>query len=257
VFFLILVGGFVGFAAVVAGQSLFKQYETYYVRYTDTSVSGLQVGGTVIYQGIAIGTIESINIDPSDVESIIVELNVQEGTPIKTDVTAQIVPVGITGISQIQLSGGTQDAERLEPGSFIPPAESTVTEVTESVQSILEGIEGVLSDISGMLDQIDQQSIGSILSRVDSMLEGNQQVVESLLVELEAAVAGFADAGDELESLIGSAGSVTADFDLLLRRNAPEIGEAVEVLNDTLRMLNNFAFQINNDPSILIIPEQR
>jgi ABC-type transporter Mla subunit MlaD len=256
-FFLILVGGFAAFGIVVAGQSLWQEYESYYIRYTDTSVSGIQEGGTVIYQGIAIGNIESIEIDPEDVQSIIVEIRVKQGTPIKTDVVAQIVPVGVTGISQIELSGGTSQAADLEPGSFIAAADSTVTEVTETVQSVLAGIEGLLVDLSAVLENVEQQSIGNILARIDTMLSENEDVVRGLLVELDASARGLSQAADEIGALASAASEVTANIDLLVRRNSPDIEEAVEVLNDTLRMLNNFAFQINSDPSMLILPEER
>jgi phospholipid/cholesterol/gamma-HCH transport system substrate-binding protein len=253
----VLIGGLAVFALIVAGQNLWQQYDPYFIRYTDTSVGGIQVGGTVVYQGIAVGTIEAIEIDPENVQSIIVEIRVQDGTPIKEDVVATIVPVGITGISQIELSGGTQDADELEPGSFIPPASSTVGQVTDSVTSILEGIEGVLSDISAVLAQIDQQSVGNILSRIDTMLAENEETVQSLLGELDSAAGGLASATGELDDLIGSVGTVSDDLELLVRRNGPEVEEAIETLNDTLRLLNNFAFQINNDPSLLIVPEER
>lgn len=203
------------------------------------------------------GSIESIEIDPDDVESIIVELQIQEGTPIKTDVVARIVPVGITGISQIELSGGTQEADDLEPGSFITPAESTVGQVTDSVTDILDGIEGVLSDIADVLERIDSDSVGNILSQLDTMLSENEETVSSLLQELDTAAAGLADATGEIDGLVGSVAEVSGDIELLVRRNGPEIEEAIETLNDTLRLLNNFAFQINSDPSLLIRPEER
>ncbi|MFP4550411.1 MAG: MlaD family protein [Spirochaetales bacterium] len=252
-----LIGGLAIFALIVAGQGLWQQYDTYYVRYTDTSVGGIQVGGTIVYQGIAVGSIQSIRIDPEDVESIVVEIRVQDGTPIKTDVVARIVPVGITGISQIELSGGTQAADELEPGSFITPSESTVGQVTDSVTDILDGIEGVLSDIADVLERIDSDSVGSILAQLDTMLSDNEGAVSSLLRELDAAAAGLADATGEIDGVVASVGEVSGDMELLVRRSGPEIEEAIDTLNDTLRLLNNFAFQINSDPSLLILPEER
>lgn len=220
-------------------------------------MAGIQEGGNVAYQGISIGSIESIRIDPEDVESIIVEIDVEEGTPIKRDVVARIVPVGVTGISQIELSGGTSGAEDLPPGSYISPGESTVTAVTESVQGVLSGIEELLLDLEGVLANVEQQSIGNILSRIDSMLRENESVVRDLLVELDASAGRLSEAADEIGELASAAAEVTANIDLLVRRNSPDIEAAVATLNDTLRLLNNFAFQINSDPSLLIVPEER
>ena len=257
VFFLLLIGSFAIFAVVVAGQNLWQRYDSYFVRYTNTSVSGLQAGGTVIYQGIAVGSIESIEIDPQNVENIVIELRVQNQTPIKTDVTAQIVPVGITGISQIQLSGGTREAATLEPGSFIPPADSTVTQVTESVQNVLKDLESVLNNIAGVLESIDRQSVGNILAEIERLVSDNQESISGVVAELERTARSLAEATQGIGGLVSSAGSITDDVELLVRRNGPEIDEAVDRLNDTLRLMNNFAFQINNDPSLLIIREEQ
>lgn len=290
-FFLIVIGAFVVFALVVAGDSLWQQYDTYYIRFTDTSVAGLQSGGTVIYQGIAVGSIEAIEIDPQDIQSIVVTIQIERGTPIKEDVRAQIVPVGITGLSQIQLAGGTRDAETVSPGAFIDPSPSAVAQVTETVQSVLEGMEQVLLDVSGVLTQIDQDSVGNILSRIDAILEDNEERISSVLGELDAAAgglarfaleaegllastregtervfasleteigaAGLAQVGEQVSGLIGRSEEVVADIDLIVRRNRGQVDRSIDLLQDTLRLLNNAAFQINADPSVLVIPVER
>ena len=286
------------FAFVVAGDSLWQQYDRYFIRYTDTSVAGLQSGGTVIYQGIAVGSIESIQIDPEDIESIIVAISVERGTPIKVDVRAQIVPVGITGLSQIQLAGGTREADTLATGGFIPPSPSTVAQVTETIQSVLEGMERVLLDISGVLSQIDQDSVGNILGRVDTILATNETRIsdtleelnlaaaglarltteaeqliastrrgtESAFVGLEAQIAAFGEEvagfgigriGEEVSGLVAQGAEVVSEVDLIVRRNRAGIDRSLDLLQDTLRLFNNAAFQINSDPSVLVIPVER
>ncbi|MFW6211957.1 MAG: hypothetical protein ACOC8L_03580, partial [Spirochaetota bacterium] len=136
-------------------------------------------------------------------------------------------------------------------------SESTVGQVTDSVTDILDGIEGVLSDIADVLERIDSDSVGSILAQLDTMLSDNEGAVSSLLRELDAAAAGLADATGEIDGVVASVGEVSGDMELLVRRSGPEIEEAIDTLNDTLRLLNNFAFQINSDPSLLILPEER
>ncbi len=315
-FFLIVIGAFAGFALVVAGDTLWRQYDQYYIRYTDASVAGLQSGGTVIYQGIAIGRIERIEIDPQDIQSIIVTIRVERGTPIKDDVRAQIVPVGITGISQIELSGGTRAAETVPPGSFIDPSPSTFAQVTETIQSVLVGLEQVLVDVSGVLAQVDQDSVGNILSRIDSILATNEERVASVLIELDAAAGGLsrfmseaeglmattregseevfatldrftaeaeelftatrdgtqrvlegleaeigaaelARVGEQVRQMVLRGERIVSEVDLIVRRNRSSVDRSIDLLQDTLRLLNNAAFQIDTDPSILVIPVER
>jgi phospholipid/cholesterol/gamma-HCH transport system substrate-binding protein len=276
VFFLVLVGAFAAFILAVAGSALFKSEDTYFVRYTDTSVAGLQIGGAVVYQGIVVGTVDDIEIDPENVEDIIITMQLEEGTPIKTDVRARIVPVGITGLSRIELSGGTQEAERLPPGSFITAGQSTITDLTESLQSILTNINAVLEDISGVVTPITMRRVDSIIESVEEIVLGNRETVTVALEDFSAAAKGLAGSAREAERLVGelqrsveaadvggraqevsdvvaSAGDLVSEVDLLLRQNRDEIGETVRSLTDTARMLNNFAFQINENPSLLLL----
>lgn len=275
-FFLILVGAFSAFLLAVAGSVLWKSEDTYFVRYTDTSVAGLQIGGGVVYQGIVLGTVDDIEIDPANVEDIIVTMQLEEGTPIKTDVRARIVPVGITGLSRIELSGGTQDAERLPPGSFVTAGQSTMTDLTESLQSILTNINVVLEDISGVLTPATVRRVDTIIANVEEIVLDNRESVASSLDQFGAAAEGLAgsvrdaerlvgelrrsvEAADvaerarEVSDVVGRTGDLISELDLLLRQNRDEIGETVQSITDTARMLNNFAFQINENPSLLLL----
>lgn len=276
VFFLVLAGAFSAFLLAVAGSLLFKSEDAYFVRYTDTSVAGLQIGGAVVYQGIVVGTVDDIEIDPANVEDIIVTMQIEEGTPIKTDVRARIVPVGITGLSRIELSGGTQDAERLPPGSFVTAGQSTITDLTESLQSILTNINVVLEDLTGVLTPTTMRRVDTIIANVEEVVLDNRETVATSLEQFAAAAQGLAGSAREAERLVtdlqrsvqaadvaerarevsdvvASAGNLVSELDLLLRQNRDEIGETVQSLTDTARMLNNFAFQINENPSLLLL----
>ena len=284
-------GAFLVFALVVAGDRLWRQYDHYHIRFTDTSVVGLQTGSTVIYQGINVGIVERIELDPDDIQSIIVTIRIERGTPIKEDARAQIVPVGITGVSQIQLAGGTRDARTVSPGSFIESERSVVAQVTDTVHSVLEGLEGVLLEISQVLARIEEDSVGNILARVDSMLEANEGRVQSILRELDTAASGLAglateaedlmgatragteeifaridseisdvglaETGEQMRELVGRSEHVVSEVELIMRRNRGNIDRSLDLMHDTLRLLNNAAFQINADPSILVIPVER
>jgi len=99
VFLFVLIG-------IIVGTKLFDKKDIYFIAYKDQSVSGMNVGSAVQYHGIRVGRIEELNIDKDDVTTVIVEISVKAGTPIKTDVKAVMAAVGITGLKQIELVGG-------------------------------------------------------------------------------------------------------------------------------------------------------
>ena len=70
--------------------------DLYYIAYEDVSVSGLDVGSPVKYLGLKVGSVKKIKIDPRNINRIIVQIGLTEGTPIKKDVEAEISTIGIT-----------------------------------------------------------------------------------------------------------------------------------------------------------------
>ncbi len=137
---LILVGYF-------TARGLFERKEPYFVAYQNISVTGLEVGSPVKYMGINVGSIADIRISPIDVSTIIVELALQEETPVKEDAVADIVAMGITGLRTIEIRGGTQEADFLEPGDYIQPGTSFAEDITGKAEDIYFRLEDVLNNL--------------------------------------------------------------------------------------------------------------
>ncbi len=137
---LILVGYF-------TARGLFERKESYFVAYQNISVSGLEIGSPVKYMGINVGSIADIRISPIDVSTIIVELALQEDTPVKEDAVADIVAMGITGLRTIEIRGGTQEADFLEPGDYIQPGTSFAEDITGKAEDIYFRLEDVLNNL--------------------------------------------------------------------------------------------------------------
>src|SRR5262245_65980363 len=87
----------------------------YYVYFTG-AVTGLQEGSPVRLRGVPVGTVTDIALDDQNIELIQVTVTIRPGTPIKADTYAQLaIQSFVTGQAFIQLFGGTQAAEPLEP----------------------------------------------------------------------------------------------------------------------------------------------
>ena len=89
-----------------------KAYDTY-VMYPP-SVSGLNPNATVSYNGVEVGRVTEIELDRDDPSRVRVLLEVESGTPIKTDTVGVVAASGITGVAHISLSGGSAEAPLLE-----------------------------------------------------------------------------------------------------------------------------------------------
>lgn len=188
------------FLVVVAGNKLLEKRDVYYIHYEDTSVIGLQVGGQVKYHGISVGRVDDIKIDKEDIKMVVVTISVKEGTPIKEDVLATLAPVGITGLKQIELSGGTNEAKLLEPESNILPGESILESITGKAELIAEKLEIVLNNVAELTNWENQERIANIISNVDILIETNRDPISNVITNLDSTtyyLAEFTESANE------------------------------------------------------------
>jgi len=109
----------------------------------DESVSGLALGEPVKFVGVDVGTVKSMSIDTVDTHWVQVDVKLRKDAPVKTDTKATLKTKGITGVSFIELSGGSADAQMLvaaTPAGEVPeiPAEkSALTTVLEQLPKVI------------------------------------------------------------------------------------------------------------------------
>jgi phospholipid/cholesterol/gamma-HCH transport system substrate-binding protein len=181
------------FAGVVAGSKLFQKRDIYYVQYSDVSVNGLQVGGTVNYHGIKVGRVETIKLNPKDVSKVILTISVEAGTPIKADVEATLVPVGITGLKSVELRGGSNQAALVKPNSYLRTGTSTFDDITGRAVSIAEKIDLIASNISSITNNENQKNIAEILRQTSLLLSDTRENLGGTLKSLSVIAANASE----------------------------------------------------------------
>jgi phospholipid/cholesterol/gamma-HCH transport system substrate-binding protein len=176
-------------------RELFEKTDTYYVAFQDVSVSGMEVGSSVKYLGINVGTVSNIDINPEDVTSIVLELSLKPGTPVKEDSRAEITSLGITGMKAIEIRGGTNEADLLSPGSKIQPGESLTSQITGKAEVIAEKVENVLNNLlvitnpdtlskfTALIADIGKlsQNASQTILRLDTIINNNQSDVRNTI----------------------------------------------------------------------------
>jgi len=101
-------------------------------------------------------------------------------------VKASLIPVGITGLLQIELAGGSNEATLLEPGSEIPAGTSTLESISGQAEILVEKLSLVLDNIADITSTDNQAKINGILTNVDSILSENREPFENIMTSLDS-----------------------------------------------------------------------
>ncbi len=217
-------------------RDMFKDTTTYYVAYSNQSVSGLKVGSPVTYLGIDIGTIADILLDPKDITRIVVKLSVETGIPIKEDSVANIVTLGITGMKAIEIKGGTNEAEVLAPSSYIEPGRGSLPGViSDKAEIIADKVEDVLSNLQMMTHPDNVIRISEALDNFSKMADSADKVIMLLYNRLDQNKDEFGATMETVGNIIESLLSLSRAMEEILGKFNAMIdkGEVEGIISNT------------------------
>ena len=151
-----------------------RQWDEYEVVFTE-AVTGLTRGGVVQYNGIAVGDVTELKLDATDPSKVIARIRVGAGTPVKTDTSAKLAFVGLTGLVQIQLSGGSpqspmlKDAHEDDGLPRIAAQESAFAKLLNSSEDITTTASDVLIRINRMLNDETVENVSKTMAHLEQV----------------------------------------------------------------------------------------
>ncbi len=203
---------------VLVGGRLTRQEDDYFARFAET-VSGLEVGAPVKFHGVRIGSVTTIEIDSDDVTLVRVNLSLRSGTPVKTDAVVMLNTMGITGLKFVELTGGTNEAELLAPGSEIKSGPSLLDRLTGKADVITEKIELLINNVLAITGPAQQEQVKEILANVQALLEEtndliarNEARIDQVIDDFSVAASNLREASGTTNELVEQAGDQVTDM---------------------------------------------
>lgn len=242
----LLVGGFVlalllgtlGFLVwlVQAGDDTPRlRYDVIY----EGSVTGLREGSAVRLNGVRVGDVVSVALDPQDPSKVRIGLAIAESVPIKQDTRAHLEMEGLTGGRYLLLTGSTPGSPPLQP----TPGEANpiIVAVPSALDQVLQEAPDVLVNINELLTRgnlvLSDENIANISSTFASLakaaqaLEANSERIDNILAGVEEALTS-----------LKSAGSSFAEFGERVQGDAAELirsgGEALQNISQLAEKMN-------------------
>jgi phospholipid/cholesterol/gamma-HCH transport system substrate-binding protein len=196
-----------GFVYWLHNTSGTKETATYRVIF-DGSVSGLRVGGPVLFNGIRVGQVTDMGLtdDPSQVAAVI---TVNKDTPLRADTRVSLEYAGLTGIASVSLRGNNAAAAKLTAKAGELPT--------------LKADPNAGGDMSS--------AVRETLGRADAVIAENQAALRSAIKNLETFSAALARNGDKLDKLVDNStqamGSVN-ELAVSLKKDTDELATNID-----------------------------
>lgn len=222
---------------------------SYRIRFQD-DVTGLSNGSKVLFRGVDCGRVVDLIVDASRDVIVTIEIKPRAIPPLHEGVTAQLSPVGISGLMQIVLEGGEEAAVELQDGDFIPSRPSFLQDLVTNLPQIQEKIQKALEVVSGIFARVEPEDV-RLLVRDARELTGTLaagatdtvQAVSATLLEYHALAA---DARRAINEISPAATALVADITQYVRlvgpkvaEAIPEIGRAAASFAETLTVVSN------------------
>lgn len=282
----VLIGLFTLAAAIGAllfalwlGQSGAERDQAFYDIAFHEPVTGLSRGSTVEFNGIRIGDVASLRLDPDDPRRVLARVRVERDAPVRADTEARLVPAGITGLYFIRFSSGSDPdsplllrddgtvpviVARPSPMSrLLADGEDVVTNVNQVLIRVAEifsrenvaRLDQTLHNLGEFTSVLAERrdDISAALDATSRLLRTTDRLVD---VELRGALADARASVAAMERTVRNIESVVADnrgnLDTGLRGLA-DIGPAMAELRGTMASLRAITRELEENPRDYLI----
>jgi phospholipid/cholesterol/gamma-HCH transport system substrate-binding protein len=255
------VGAFVVVCAVILTATV---YYVSYARFKGARVpfrtylrdaGGMQPGTQVLFGGITVGKVTSVQPDKVDPTRIEISLDVKEGTPLNAKSVAEVGSVSLMSDPALTISTGSNDAPRLSPGEVIRSEETVsldelqrkVATLADSAQTTLLGVGTNLNNITGdtrhLLANLNEATgstnrkhLTGILANTDTMVAQLSPQINQISQQVNGLIEKMGPAVDNVNATVVNAnGTITA----LRGPSQADLAELQKTLEQTRGLINN------------------
>jgi len=149
-----------------------QQYQRYLIN-MDEAVDGLSLNSSVKYNGVDVGRVKDISLNPKNTQQVIVLVDIKSGTPITTNTTATLQSQGVTGVDYIGLKGGPSNGAKPlvalpgQPYPIIPATPSIKLRLDIAITQLMNIMQKLSTQLDNILTPENQQLFTSTLHNIN------------------------------------------------------------------------------------------
>ena len=166
------------------------QRAVYRIRY-DSPVSGLLKGSAVLFNGIRVGEVSSLSLDPAAPSDVTVEISVDRRAPVRADTKIGIDFQGLAGAPVVSLAGGSPSLPLLSAAKGPPPL---LTAEKNAGLGMAQAARDALRHIDALVSE-NAEPVRNLITNMDRFsgaLARNSDRVDTIIAGLERFTGGGA-----------------------------------------------------------------
>ena len=260
-----LVGAFVIIATALLVATIFgiggaygrsgQHFQAYF-----KNAGGLEPGSIVRYAGIRVGRVNKLTVDPKDPTRIVVDFDVEQGIPVKTDTRARIASSSALGENYLELTPGKAESPLAKPGSVLPAKDffgindlaDMLNQLGPDVQDLISNLndrvtqlQTTLNRFNDLLNDQNRAHVASSLNNIDGMLGENRPKIKSSLGHIDEASAKLPATIDQFKQTAKQADDTLKKLDDMLGENRADLRASIQQLRKTLSDASGLVEQLN------------
>ncbi|WNL40442.1 MlaD family protein [Halomonas sp. PAMB 3264] len=222
-FTLLTAAGALVFALWMSQAAGEQEYRPYRILF-DRSVSGLSEGSSVQYNGIEVGEVTHMALDPTDPRQVVVSIRVERETPIKIDTRAKLSIPSITGSMSVQLEGGAPESPLLYAQSddavpFIQADPSPIATFMEQGEEMIDNVNAILENVNRLFNDESREQAGNILTDIAEITD----MIASQRAALDENMALFGDTSRQATATLERIEVLSDETTRLLREDGQQV----------------------------------
>jgi len=251
-----VVAGAFGFIFWLHHSSGKKQAVAYRVIF-DSTVSGLQVGGNVLFNGIRVGDVTNLRLDPDKPSQVVAMLAVNKSTPIRSDTRVGLEFAGLTGVAAVSLKGVSANTPLIEREEGEPPTlkadPSASQDMMQAARDVLNKAEEVITANQDAL----HQAIADIAT-FSASLARNSENVDAIVKDAKETMSNAKEATASARTLMENLDKRTDDITIGVNRMTATATKQIDIagraITDLAHNPQRFLFGGSSTPEATLAP---
>jgi|SRR3989339_783270 len=254
-----------------------KSYTTY-ITYLNEAASGLSEQSVVRFNGVPVGFVSGIALNPTNPQQVRITMQVEKGAPITTSTYATLKAQGVTGVSYIELDVTDNTGKPLtvlvgekypvivSKLSLLEQLGTTLREVTVSIRDLSRSVHQVLTGQNEIAIRNSLQNI-SVFTKT---LADNSQQMDATLKNIEATSAQLPQLTKQFQTTLQAAQqtanqltkasedvSLTMQDSRIVMQNVsqqmlPRMTQVMDHLENVTTNVQQITSELRDNPSIIV-----